>query len=58
VITPYVAGVAQAPQTFNSTATTETIGVSRGIAYTFTVAGINGNGQGPESAQSNAVTVQ
>jgi predicted RNA-binding protein with TRAM domain len=57
VITPYVAGVAQAPQTFNSTATTETIGVSRGIAYTFTVAGVNAEGQGPESAQSNAVTV-
>jgi hypothetical protein len=57
VVTPYVAGVAQSPQTFNSTATTETIGVSRGIAYTFTVAGVNAEGQGPESAQSNAVTV-
>jgi hypothetical protein len=59
VITPYIAGVAQTPQTFNSTATTETVlGLTSGTTYTFTVAGTNFQGQGPDSAQSNAVTIQ
>ncbi len=57
VITPYKAGVAQATQTFNSTATTETAtGLTNGSSYTFTVAAINGVGTGTASAQSNAVT--
>jgi hypothetical protein len=59
VITPYIAGVAQTPQTFNSTATTETVlGLTSGTTYTFTVSGTNGQGQGPDSAPSNTVTIQ
>ena len=57
VITPYKAGVAQATQTFNSTATTETAtGLANNTAYTFAVAAINGVGTGAASAQSNSVT--
>jgi titin len=59
VVTPYIAGVAQTPQTFDSTATTETVlGLISGTTYTFTVTGFNGQGQGLESAQSNAVIIQ
>ena len=57
VVTPYKAGVAQATQTFNSTATTETAtGLANNTAYTFAVAAINGVGTGTGSAQSNSVT--
>ena len=57
VVTPYKAGVAQATQTFNSTATTESVtGLTNLSSYTFTVAAINPIGTGPASAQSNAVT--
>ncbi len=58
VVTPYIAGVAQAPQTFNSTATTQTVtGLTPGTSYTFRVAAINAAGTGPPSAMSAAVTV-
>ncbi len=57
VVTPYKAGVAQATQTFNNPATTETaVGLANNTAYTFTVAAINGVGTGAASAQSNSVT--
>ena len=57
VVTPYIAGVAQATQTFNSTATTETVtGLTNGTAYTFKVAAINSVGTGAQSAASNSVT--
>ncbi|MEU5692378.1 fibronectin type III domain-containing protein [Actinosynnema sp. NPDC020468] len=57
VVTPYVNGVAQAPQTFSGTTTTQTItGLTPGTAYTFTVAAQNAAGTGPPSAQSPTVT--
>ena len=58
VVTPYIAGVAQAAQTFSSAATTETVtGLTAGTSYTFKVAAVNAAGTGPASAASAAVTV-
>ncbi len=58
VVTPYINGVAQAPQTFSGTATTQTVtGLTPGTSYTFKVAAINAAGTGPASAMSAAVTV-
>jgi titin len=58
VVTPYIAGVAQSPQTFNTTATTDTLsGLSNGTTYTFTIAGVNAIGEGNQSLATNAVTV-
>jgi phospholipase C len=56
-VTPYLAGVAQTPRTFNSTATTEPVtGLTAGKTYWFKVAAKNARGTGPVSPASNAVT--
>jgi hypothetical protein len=59
VVTPYLNGTtAQPAQTFNSTATTETVtGLTAGSAYTFKVAAINAEGTGSQSTASGSVTI-
>ena len=48
LVTPYIGPTAQTTQTFNSTATTETVtGLTAGSTYTFTAQAINANGAGP-----------
>ncbi len=55
-VIPYVGTVAQAPQTFNTSATTENVtGLTNGTTYTFKVAAINAAGEGPLSLPSNPV---
>jgi hypothetical protein len=57
VITPFLAGVAQAPRTYLSAAVSETVtGLTAGKTYTFKVAAKNANGVGPRSPASNVVT--
>ena len=58
-ITPYIGSTAQAPTTVpgNPAPTTASIsGLTNGTTYTFTVTASNPAGNGPESANSNAVT--
>ena len=56
VVSTYSSGLNIARQTFNSTATTQTItGLTKGKSYTFTVAASNASGTGPNSGASNAV---
>jgi Domain of unknown function (DUF4082)/Fibronectin type III domain/Mo-co oxidoreductase dimerisation domain len=59
VITPFIGSTAQSTTTITGSppATTATISnLQAGTQYTFTVHAANGNGSGPESASSNAVT--
>ncbi|MEU7652757.1 fibronectin type III domain-containing protein [Micromonospora taraxaci] len=57
-VTPYLGSVAQTPQTFTGTATTQIVtGLTGGATYTFRVAAINAAGTGPQSAASASVTV-
>ena len=56
VITPFLNGVAQSPQSFDASTTTRTLtGLTAGGTYRFTVAAVNAIGTGPASPQSNAV---
>jgi hypothetical protein len=56
-VTAFIGGVAQWPQTFLSTATSQVVtGLTNGVAYTFTVAAINAGGTGTSSAASSPVT--
>ena len=56
-ITPFIAGVAQPTQIFNTTANSRVVtGLTNGTAYTFKVAGINAIGTGPQSVATAAVT--
>lgn len=56
LVTPYVAGVAQATQAFSGSGTTRTVtGLAPGTGYTFAVAAQNAAGTGPLSARSGAV---
>ncbi len=57
VVTPYIGVSAQAPRTFNSADTFQTItGLTNGTTYTFKVAAKNAIGTSPQSAASPAVT--
>ncbi|MFD8528088.1 beta strand repeat-containing protein [Streptosporangium canum] len=57
VVTPYINGVAQPTQTFNSNATTQAVtGPTPGTAYTFTVTAVNAAGPDQPSERSATAT--
>jgi len=57
IVTPVKNGVAQAPISYNATATTRVItGLTPGSSYRFLVVATNARGSGPSSGLSNAVT--
>ena len=58
VVTPFLAGIAQAPQAFNSSATTQLVtGLTNAKSYRFEVAAKNAVGTGPQSAPTSPITV-
>lgn len=58
VVTPFVAGVARPPRTFDASATSRVItGLTTGVSYTFAVQAVNVRGTGPRSPASAAVVV-
>ena len=59
IVTPFIGSAAQTTTTVTGTppATTANItGLTPGTSYTFKVQAVNGNGSGPQSAASNAIT--
>jgi hypothetical protein len=59
VVTPVLAGVDQAPRTFDASTTTRLINnLFSGKSYKFKVQAVNARGTGPASALSASVTVQ
>ncbi len=57
-VTPLLGGVAQAPRTFTTPATSQVItGLTNGSTYTFKVTARNANGAGPASIATNAALV-
>ena len=58
VVTPFLAGIAQASQAFNSSATTQLVtGLTNAKSYRFEVAAKNAVGTGPQSAPTSPITV-
>ena len=58
IVTPYIGGVAQVPQTFNSAANSDVVtGLTNGTSYTFTVQAVTAAGTGPASNMSPALLV-
>ena len=57
VVTPYVAGVARTARTVGAVTSTVYTGLSKGTAYSFTVAAKNAAGTGPASSASTLLTI-